>query len=199
MASNRNHSSTASASVHAAHWQLIEQIYRDHVIGVWQFINGRLRGDRDGADDVTATVFMTVTENIDQFDPTRSTAGAWVFSIARHKLADHLRKQYRERRRNLAVAEMTRGRDLVFPDLTLAEDLVMVHHVLGRLPQSEREALIWKYCDKLSTREIAERLGRTEKACENLLARARERFKNAISFVEKSGERPAVSAEVRHA
>lgn len=194
MATSRNQQSRYPESAHAAHWLRIDQLYRDHVVEVWQFVYLRLRGDRDGADDVTATVFLAVTEQIAKFDPERATSGAWVFSIARHKLADYLRRRYRERRHHLALVDTVRSEDLFIHDPTLAEDQAAVHRILSAMPAPERDALIWKYCDRLSTRDIAERLGRTEKACENLLARARERFRAAMDPSEKCGER----SEVRH-
>lgn len=191
MASIRTSSSRNTESAHAAQWPLIEQIYRDHVTGVWQFVFGRLRGDRDGADDVTSTIFLTVTEEIGHFDPARATVAAWVYSIARNKTADYLRRRYRERKHNKIMADSLRDAEWVLFDASLGEDRAVVVRILSGMPAPERDALIWKYCERLSTRDIAMRLRRTEKACENLLARARERFRIAMKKEEKS--------EVRHA
>lgn len=198
MASQGNHSPRTAQTAHAAHWQLIEQLYQDYVVEVWQFAYHRLRGDRDGADDVTATVFLAVTEEIGRFDSARASAGAWIFSIARHKLADYLRRKYRERRRQLVLVEAARGEELFLHDPTLAEDQAAVSRILSGMPAPERDALIWKYCQSLSTRDIAVRLGRTEKACENLLARARERFRAAVGRQDIGDERVEARTKVRH-
>ena len=45
------------------------------------------------------------------------------------------------------------------------------------LPDEERLALEWKYVDDLSVGQIADRLGRTEKAAESVLYRARRAFR----------------------
>ena len=50
-----------------------------------------------------------------------------------------------------------------------------------RWKTDERLALEWKYADSLSVREIAERLGRTEKAIEAVLYRARASFRAAYA------------------
>ena len=49
--------------------------------------------------------------------------------------------------------------------------------VLSRLPEAYGYALLWRYWEKRSVREIAAETGRTEKAGERLLARARAQFK----------------------
>jgi len=45
------------------------------------------------------------------------------------------------------------------------------------LPEAYALALIWRYRDEKSVREMAELSGKTEKAMERLLARAREHFR----------------------
>ena len=50
------------------------------------------------------------------------------------------------------------------------------------MPNTEqtRSALEWKYIDKLSVREIAERLDVTEKAAESMLFRGRREFRERM-------------------
>ena len=49
--------------------------------------------------------------------------------------------------------------------------------VLAALPEHYAAALSWRYWERKSAREIAEATGRTEKAVERLLARARDNFR----------------------
>jgi RNA polymerase sigma-70 factor (ECF subfamily) len=51
--------------------------------------------------------------------------------------------------------------------------------VLETLSPDYREVLIAKYCDGLAVNEIAAASGRTPKAVESLLSRAREAFRSA--------------------
>jgi DNA-directed RNA polymerase specialized sigma24 family protein len=51
------------------------------------------------------------------------------------------------------------------------------HQVLMSLPEPYRLALIWRYWDKAPAREMALKTGKTEKAIERLLARARTEFR----------------------
>jgi RNA polymerase sigma factor (sigma-70 family) len=49
--------------------------------------------------------------------------------------------------------------------------------VLAELPEHYSVVLQWRYWEKRSAREMAEATGRSEKAIERLLARAREQFR----------------------
>ena len=60
-------------------------------------------------------------------------------------------------------------------DGTVDED--RVQRTLARLPEAYGLALTWRYRDGKSLRDMAELTGKTEKAIERLLARARESFK----------------------
>jgi RNA polymerase sigma-70 factor, ECF subfamily len=104
---------------------------------------------------------------------------SWVMGIARHKLEDHYRKRIRE-------IEMPEEDDsllelAVAPGferlLDLADRQKKVQETLAALPEAYALALIWQYRDEKSVREMALLAGKTEKAMERLLARARESFK----------------------
>jgi RNA polymerase sigma factor (sigma-70 family) len=51
------------------------------------------------------------------------------------------------------------------------------HQILSQLSEPYSLILLWRYWEKRSLREIAGQTGRSEKAVERLLARAREQFK----------------------
>jgi DNA-directed RNA polymerase specialized sigma24 family protein len=53
--------------------------------------------------------------------------------------------------------------------------------VLASLPEAYSLALLWRYWEKRSAQEMAERTGKTVKAIERLLARAREMFRERWS------------------
>ena len=52
-----------------------------------------------------------------------------------------------------------------------------IESILTRLPEAYRLALLWRYWEKCSAAEMARRSGKTEKAIERLLMRAREQFR----------------------
>ena len=114
----------------------------------------------------------------------------WLCGIARHKIADHFR------RRGRAATD-------VFSDLSevqlsallssapLPEEVVMrqatrvrVVEALALLNEDYRTALVARYADERSVGEVARMLGRTYKATESLLSRARAAFREALAALE---------------
>src|SRR5262249_32838391 len=98
---------------------------------------------------------------------------------ARHKVEDYYRQRIREAELEdedtdaREATEVSRIRER----LEAAEDHERVHLTLTQLPEVYRLALIWRYRDENSLREMAQLTGKTEKAMERLLARARESFR----------------------
>ena len=56
---------------------------------------------------------------------------------------------------------------------------------LAELSGEQRIVLVLRYLDQLPVREIATIIGRSEKATESLLSRAREGFRRAYGDVEQ--------------
>ena len=54
-----------------------------------------------------------------------------------------------------------------------------VEAALAELPGEQRVVMVLRYLDQLPVREIASTIGRSEKATESLLSRAREAFRRA--------------------
>jgi RNA polymerase sigma factor (sigma-70 family) len=52
-----------------------------------------------------------------------------------------------------------------------------IQAAMATLPEIYRVVLLWRYWEDQSAAEIARSIGRTEKAVERLLARARQQFR----------------------
>jgi RNA polymerase sigma factor (sigma-70 family) len=52
-----------------------------------------------------------------------------------------------------------------------------IQRIVASLPGAYRAVLQWRYWEKRTAREMAEQTGKTEKAIERLLARARQEFR----------------------
>lgn len=108
---------------------------------------------------------------------------SWVKGIARHKVEDYYRKKIRD----LEISE--EDDDLPEPVTTPTAEQRLdsvaqqerIQRTLTLLPEAYALALIWQYRDERSVREMAQLTGKTEKAMERLLARARESFKRRWS------------------
>jgi len=74
----------------AAAWQQLIERYEGRLLA---FVDSRLR-DRSASEDVVQETFVGFLTSLPHFDPARDVE-AYLFSIAAHKLTDHLRKQGR--------------------------------------------------------------------------------------------------------
>jgi RNA polymerase sigma-70 factor (ECF subfamily) len=100
---------------------------------------------------------------------------AWIRGIARHKLIDHYRQQARSARVS-AIGEPTSGDTAVWD---AAEERELTLRTLDALPAVQRAALVLRYLDDLSVRDVARALGKSVHATESLLARGKESFRRA--------------------
>jgi RNA polymerase sigma-70 factor (ECF subfamily) len=150
------------------------ELYDEALPRVYGYLLSRT-GDRVLAEDLAADSFLAAAEAVCRGTaPTPSTQ--WLIGVARHKLADHWRRQERAERgmRLLQGA----GEEPADPwDERL--DALRARAVLASLGPQHRAALTLRYVDGLPVREVAEYLGRTAYATEALLARARAAFRAA--------------------
>jgi RNA polymerase sigma-70 factor (ECF subfamily) len=129
-------------------------------------------GQRTLAEDLTSETFLTAARQW----PDGPVSLGWLIGVARHKLADHWRREAREQRLLRAVeAEESGAVDPWEAHL----DVLRARQALGRIAPQHRAALTLRYLDGLSVPEVASVLGRTVDATEALLVRARRDLRRA--------------------
>jgi RNA polymerase sigma-70 factor, ECF subfamily len=150
---------------------------------IYPFVRHRLVPRCDLVEDLMQEILLTAWQALPNFRGD-ATLRSWVMGIARHKLEDY----YRERIREVEVSE---DDDDSLPNqvatpafeqqLDSAAQQKRVQRILAMLPEAYALALIWQYRDEKSVRDMAQLTGKTEKAMERLLARARETFRRRWS------------------
>lgn len=150
-----------------------------HADAIYRYVYARLVPHTDRIDDLVQEVFLAAWENLSEYRGA-SSLESWLVGIARHKVEDYYRARLREpeplEETERKPSFLTRSPDF---DDVLDSELVRkkTWQVLARLPEKYRVVLLWRYWDKCSAREMAARTGKTEKAIERLLARARDEFR----------------------
>ena len=151
----------------------------EYADGVYAYVRHRLAPRADAVDDVVQDVFLAALDGLSRFAGT-SGLRAWLLGIARHKVEDYYRRQLRAPE---SLDDEPAG-DGPADEAPLVDELIdrerleaRTQQVLRRLPEAYGVALLWRYWENRSVREMAEATGRTEKAIERLLARARARFR----------------------
>lgn len=149
--------------------------YLDAVYG---FIYYRVGGDRQAAEDIAQETFLAAFEALERYDG-RAALATWLCGIARHKVGDHYRRRRRLERARLALERLPDLAAEPTDRLEREEVRQRVLTTLRGLPPHYQEVLALKYLDRLSGRQLADRLGASEEAAESLLARARAAFRRA--------------------
>lgn len=144
----------------------------DHAVPeVYHYLLRRV-GDVPLAEDLTSETVLGAIDVSRRQGLVEGWSVAWLIGIARHKLVDHWRRQSREERKLTAVAG-----DLV--DVTWDHPMEpgRAAEVMAQLNPSQRSALVLRYYDGLPVTQVAEIIGRSVAATENLLARSRRAFR----------------------
>jgi RNA polymerase sigma-70 factor, ECF subfamily len=145
---------------------------------VYPFVRCRVTLRSGVAEDLVQEILLAAWQGLPTFRGDGDLR-AWILGIARHKVEDHYRKRIRDAdfdEQEGYTAESV-AQPIIEDQLDSQMQRQKVEAVLAALPDAYALALLWRYRDGRSTREMAQRTGRTEKAIERLLARARESFK----------------------
>lgn len=152
-----------------------EDLYRRLLPRVYAYVASLLR-DRAGAEDVTAIAFERAYRRRASYRPSRGTAEAWLFGIARNAALDELR---RRGRRTTFEADPEDLAPAAEERLELTLRRATVRSALDGLGARERELLALKFGGELSNAEIAGVLGLSESNAGTLLHRVIEKLRKA--------------------
>jgi len=140
----------------------------------------RYLGDRAAAEDIAQEVFIRVYRHASRFSPA-ARVSTWLFKIARNLSLDEIR-----RRQRLHLAEAARVDDwgrVAAASSTAAASYDLEREItdaLGKLPESQRAALLLRVNEGLSYREIGEVMDLSVASVESLIFRARQQLRAAM-------------------
>ena len=157
---------------------------------LYRFALVRLGNDHNLAEETAQNVLCQALSKMSTY---RGEAAlfAWLCTFCRHEISRQLKARHRAQgdaplreddpavRAALESLLASSSRD---PDLALQQTEIarLVRVTLDFLPSVYADALEMKYVHELPVREIAERIGKSTKATESTLTRAREAFRDAF-------------------
>jgi RNA polymerase sigma factor (sigma-70 family) len=154
------------------------ELVRRHVD---QVFSAALRMVRDShlAEDVTQGVFVALARHAGELTD-RPVLSGWLHRTAQNLAANAVRSDVRRRAREQEVAAMN--------ELLATEPDALWEHVaphldaaLGELSEADRDALLLRYFERKSAREMAQTLGTSEDAAQKRVSRAVERLRELFS------------------
>lgn len=160
-------------------------IYSRHADLLFAFIYHRVADSVCDTEEIWQETWLAVLQTLPTYRG-RSGFFTWLCSIACHKIADHYRRQGREPTRPFSSVSEQRLAGLLndgpLPEeiLTQQATRIRVVHALASLPDKFRTVIVMRYVDECSINEVAKKLGKSYKATESLLSRARTAFRKAL-------------------
>jgi len=134
------------------------QIFRHFAPRVKGFLVGRGLTSH-AADDVLQEVMLAIWNKAGSYDPAKAAISTWIFTIARYKYIDRLRRESRHKTDSDDL-------DLKPSDAPVADDDVLqdqrqnaVQAAIANLPADQQSVIFLSFIKGLAHSEIAEQLG----------------------------------------
>jgi RNA polymerase sigma factor (sigma-70 family) len=137
----------------------------------------RMVRDAHLAEDVTQGVFLALAHNARQLAG-RPVLSGWLHRTAQNLAANTVRTDVRRRVREQEAALMN---ELSAPDASWEEIAPQLDAALGELSETDRDAVLLRYFERKSAREMAELLGLSDEAAQKRVNRAVERLRDHFS------------------
>ena len=152
----------------------------------------RLNGDREAAEDILVETLADALRTLRRFNPSRSSLSAWLYGIARR----HVRTELRKRRRaksipawaQVPIRDPEPAPGPSDPTGVVADRLDaqrQAARIAAALSELEMEVLVLHCVDEFSAKEIGRIVGRSERAVESLLHRARRKARERLAEHER--------------
>ena len=138
----------------------------------------RMMRDRHDAEDVTQLVFLKLTWTLDRYDERSGDFCAWLLRVAHNLAIDELR-----RRRPVLVGDVyaaDAGDEAGADELAAAMRAGALRDALAALSDDQREVVVLRQFVGMRTREIADRMDRSEGSVHALYHRGRRAMQASL-------------------
>lgn len=145
------------------------EIYDTHFQRIYNYAYYRTM-DQNEAEEITSQTFLAALENIERYEYRSIPVAVWLYKIASNTIADLYRKKGKtvELSSDLASEDTSFEPEQVVMGKSEKEQLAQY---IKTLPPQQQQAIILRYIQNLSYREIADITEKTEGAVKQLLHR----------------------------
>jgi len=159
----------------------LRALYEQTLVDVHRYASKLCGGDRAATEELVQETYLALVRHA-RANPTEVVGIGWLMVTCRHRFIDQERSGQRRRHRETVVA-MQR------PTVVDAPSETGVMGALAELPVAQRTALVLRYVDDLSVDEVARSIGKSVRATESLLVRARTalRGRAALEWTDGRG------------
>jgi RNA polymerase sigma-70 factor (ECF subfamily) len=158
-------------------------LYERHVTAVYRFMFYRT-GDEMIAEDLTSQVFVNVLNGIHRYEIRGLPFRAWLFRIARARLADYYRMAERQEEGQASLIE---AREVIHAQGRTPDDRFRYENLrqaLDYLTPAELDAVLLRFVGDLTHREVATIVNSNENAVKSKIRRALTKMRQVIESIE---------------
>ncbi len=160
-----------------------EELVVRHWTSIARFFRAKV-GD-DGADLISQT-FLACVEGKDRIDG--DNVKAYLFAVARRRLADHFRKRARTPVVDFALSSLADLGAGPATELGRQQQQALLQLALARIPLDDQIALELAYFEDMSTKELAGVLEIPQNTVRSRLARARDKLRAVLGELGTADE-----------
>ena len=169
-------------------WDLLQQFARENSQDAFAEIVRRhldlvysaaLRQVRSSqlAEEIAQSVFADLARNAGKLKPD-TILTAWLYAVTRRTAIDVIRKESRRRLREQIAVEMN---DMNATATEWAQIAPLLDDAMAALDETDRSAILLRYFENKSLREIGEAMGASEDAAQKRVSRTVERLREFFS------------------
>lgn len=169
----------------AAAW---DRLYQFAFPQVYRYVAAKV-ADRHDAEDLTEEVFAGALQSAGSLRAADEAAFlGWLFQIARYKIADRLRRQYRKPTEALAPTHEVADADPTPEEAALRADAqASVRAAVAALTPEQQDVILMKYVLDYDNAQAARVMGKSPGAVNQLQHRALAQLRRTL--LKKGGER----------
>jgi RNA polymerase sigma-70 factor (ECF subfamily) len=156
--------------------QAFAQLYDLYVQPVYRYLLSKI-GNQQEAEDITAQTFLAALQGFPRYMH-RGNFAAWLFSIARNKMADYYRRQ--RNHRSLEEGGGNPAGTAWMQDVIRTERALDLSELINKLPEDEQELLRLRFVAQMRFREIASLNGKNESAVKKAVYRLLARLQSQL-------------------
>jgi len=134
-------------------------LYRNLAPRLRAFLLLRSRGNATQTDELIQETLLVVWKRASTYDPAKAAATTWVFTIARNRFIDRVRKESRPAPDETDPAFVPAAETAPDDSLELARRARKLHAALETLPQEQRDVLRESYFEGKAQSAVATELG----------------------------------------
>lgn len=160
----------------------LAELYQLHIDKIFRYVSYRVPTHE--VEDLTADVFVRMVEGLPRYTITGAPFEAWLYQIARARVADYHRKRSRVQHEEIPE---TMADDDTLPELRLLQDQEQanIRESLSQLSEDEQTLLLLRFVERKTHKEVAEILGKSAAAVRTMQHRALTRLAEVMNAAKK--------------